>query len=217
MIKIIKITLICFFVQSCVASKNYEKTSLNNRDKIYESLIRSDQKIKIYLQNAEKREIEKDYNNTISVSPYCYSHGDIYMGGRVNSIWETVEKKAFQLGIENNSPILFVCSPKNADFIYEYSYLESKEGSAMANFLSVMSLFILPMISQNDYEVSLKIKNKNNKIIKDLGITNLSHKVYTTPVLIPVQIITGINPTKENVIADIVLDKIIESLPILKN
>lgn len=213
--RITKLILILTILQSCtISNKNYYKPSFGARSKIYQNLKQPKKIIKIYLQNSDKIEIERNSKQYISVSNYCQSMGGIYMGYD-KPIWRRVEIEAMKLGLEKDSSIFFVCSPKNADFIYEYSYSIKSDGSAI-NFLFGLSLFVIPGITKYSYDISLKIKDKNYKTIKDLGNTTFNNKVYTSLLFIPVQIVKRSDASEEKVIADIVLDKVIESLPFLE-
>jgi hypothetical protein len=142
--------------------------------------------------------------------------------GESNEFWKVVEVEAMKINKDENSAIIFVCSAKNADLIYEYSYKENRNPSAIMNLIWGMTLSIFPTMEKRNYEVELKVKDKNNKIIQEIGNTNFDHTIFISSSFIPVQIITRKNLFSENVIAEIVLDKVFESLnslewPIEKN
>jgi hypothetical protein len=211
--------LILISLQSCVANKDYKRSSYDQRSALFDNFPRKDKnkKIKIALQNAEKSQVEKDSGYAISSSSYCQSKGAINMN--YYEVWGVVESKAIELGLEKESPILFVCTAKEADFIYEYSY-EIKDNSSLFGSIFnleffVVTLGIIPLIDSPEYKVSLSIKTKDGVLLKDLGTVDFKHTIYTSTVLLPFVHDKKRVPTKENVIAEIVLDKTLESLPTL--
>lgn len=218
--KIIIILSSLIFFQSCIVTNRYE--GKKNYQKPYDI-----NKIKIYLQHEDKAQLEKSYNQPISVSSYCHDSGDLYMG-QYQSTWRFVEEKAVKFGLKNNTPMFFVCSADKADYIYEYSFSYESGGSAMANFFFGMSLGVLPAITTNSYKTSLVIKDKNGKKIKDLDSYYSDDVIYTSWLLIPFQIYKTNNllkdrsmkeivRNKENTISEMVLDSILDSIPNLEN
>ena len=87
---------------------------------------------------------------------------------------------------------------KDADFIYEYTYEEKSKPSALGNFIWVTTLFIIPTMEKRDYGISLKIKDKNDNVIQDLGSTHFSHNVYISALFIPSQIISKRNLARDH-------------------
>ena len=219
--KTITTLLLLAALQSCIASKNYQTSSYDQRDVLFDSFHKKDKskKVKIYLQNAEKFQLEKDSGHTISATFYCHSRGDINM--QHEATWGVVESKAIRLGLEHRSPILFVCSTKEADFVYEYSYEEKTEFGVLkifniSAFLGTLGIF--PLIESPEYKISLSIKTKDNVLLKDLGMTEFKHTVFSSTALLPLAVGRVIKriPTKDNVVAEMVLDKVLESLPELE-
>ena len=68
---------------------------------------------------------------------------------------------------------------------------------------------------RHDKFKDMGIKNNNNKLIKDLGDTKFDHTIFISALFIPVQIISKKNLAEENVLAEIILDKVVESINLL--
>ena len=74
---------------------------------------------------------------------------------------------------------------------------------------------IFPLAELPEYKVTLSIKTKDQKLLKKLEKVEFKHARFNSVVLIPFVMTKAIKrvPTKENVVSEIVLEKILESLP----
>lgn len=216
--KLMAILLIVVLLQSCtITNKSYERVSLGNRGKIYRDFGNKGEVVKIYLRNMDKYKKEKQYGQSMSVSEYCHSRKDFYIGAKY-TIWKWVEINAFNLDKGLGSPISFVCSEQEADFIYEYSYkIKEVQGNKFfTTILPSLSMLIFPETKEYKYEVLMKVKDRKGRILKDFARVDFDHKIYKSLLFIPVQMVYRNGSSNEKVVSEMVLDKVVESLPYLK-
>lgn len=210
--------------QACIANRDYQVKSYENRESIYDGFKRSDgKKIKVYLQNLDKQNLEKSLGYHIAVSKYCQSGSDIYRHDM--HTWGKVEENIIVFGSNSKSPVAFICSPDGADFVYEYSYSrpDYRSGGRIifentTIVASIASFGVLPIVGRQNYEVSIRVKDAKNNLVKDFGTTKFEHTTFFSTALAPLILTRVIKRTavEENVISEIIIDKVIESLPNLQ-
>lgn len=122
------ITTNCVFLPSNIAVRNYHIKHIDNLSK-----LGGGKKLRIYLTSQDKRNFENNTGKSISVSNNCNSNSNDFINNVQKQIWSAVENKAFEVARNNELPITFVCSSKEADYIFEYSFSEAANYQALIN------------------------------------------------------------------------------------
>lgn len=207
----------CTLLPMGVPIKGYEISSLSSFGS-----KEFDKKIKIYLVSQHKRNYERNSGRSIAVSNNCvseYGYGEYNSPIVIEKAWKAVENKAFSVSSKNNIPISFVCSAKEADYIFEYSYMQEMPYSGVTTLITlpfhIALLGIPPFINHHQYNLFLNIINvKTNSLIRSED-EEFRHTIVSSSLLLPFMPLiepeeNSIDNIKLDTIAKMIVDKSLE-------
>lgn len=213
-ILLLLITTNCVFLPSNIAVKNYHIKSIDHLSK-----SSNGKKLRIYLTSQDKRNFENNTGKSISVSNNCNSDSSEFINSAQRKIWSAVENKAFEVARNNELPITFVCSSKEADYIFEYSFNEAANYQALTIWTLPFHIALLgvpPFVNSYQYDITLNVISPKNKTLINSDKGEFNNFTITSSLLLPFSPIIepGSNNTLENVrtntIAKMIVDKALE-------
>jgi len=149
-------------------------------------------KIKIYLVAQDKRNYERNSNKSINVSNYCASGSGYHSYDSpivIEDIWKVVENKAFDVAQNNDLPLAFVCSSKEADYIFEYSFNQTMPYGSITMVATlpfhIALLGIPPFVNNYKYDLFLNVIDAKTNSIARSGNEEFAHTTVLSSVLLP--------------------------------